>query len=249
MDAASGVAFWVLRSRFEGREAAIETLRTSGELLHDVLRLADGTFGFLVREPAANRLRDEWAAEASTKALEWAGAHHWDRAREAATRAFVLERAMSPERIAMLALAHARCGNETRAHGYVEMAKRSRGSDFAAQVAEKRTDSGGASCARRPLRRGAPAVVATSTRATSRRCARARAPEESWMKGPRLTELPIKHLEYVFSPPGLMLPVKGESEHGTTSILVRGGAGTGKTTFALALAHALAKAARGWSFT
>ncbi len=61
------------------------------------------------------------------------------------------------------------------------------------------------------------------------------------MRTARLTELPVKHLDYVFSPPGLPLPAKGEGDRGTTSILVRGGAGTGKTTFALALAHAIAK--------
>jgi KaiC/GvpD/RAD55 family RecA-like ATPase/tetratricopeptide (TPR) repeat protein len=65
------------------------------------------------------------------------------------------------------------------------------------------------------------------------------------MKPMLLTDLPVKHLEYVFSPPGLPLPVKGESEQGTTSILVRGGPGAGKTTFALALAHAIAKAGGG----
>ena len=65
------------------------------------------------------------------------------------------------------------------------------------------------------------------------------------MKTARLTELPVKHLEYVFSPPGLPLPEKGETDIGTTSILVRGGAGSGKTTFALALAHAIAKAGGG----
>src|SRR5262245_35232891 len=65
------------------------------------------------------------------------------------------------------------------------------------------------------------------------------------MKGPRLTELPVKQLEYIFSPPGLPLPVKGDAGQGTTSTLVRGGAGAGKTTFALALAHAIAKAGDG----
>lgn len=65
------------------------------------------------------------------------------------------------------------------------------------------------------------------------------------MKTERLLDLPIKHLDYVFSPPGLPLPAKGETDLGTTSILVRGGAGTGKTTFALALAHATAKAGGG----
>lgn len=65
------------------------------------------------------------------------------------------------------------------------------------------------------------------------------------MQCTRLTDLPVRHLEHVFSPPGLPLPAKGESDQGTTSILVRGGAGTGKTTFALALAHAIAKAGNG----
>lgn len=65
------------------------------------------------------------------------------------------------------------------------------------------------------------------------------------MKDARLTELPVKHLEYLFSPPGLPLPVKGESEQGTTSVLVRGGPGAGKTTFALAIGHAIAAAGGG----
>jgi KaiC/GvpD/RAD55 family RecA-like ATPase/tetratricopeptide (TPR) repeat protein len=63
---------------------------------------------------------------------------------------------------------------------------------------------------------------------------------EGGVKTTRLTELPVKHLDYVFSPPGLPLPAKSDSAFGTTSVLVRGGAGTGKTTFALALAHSIA---------
>lgn len=68
------------------------------------------------------------------------------------------------------------------------------------------------------------------------------------MKSVRLEELPIKHFEYIFTPTGMPLVAKGEDEHGTTSILVRGGAGTGKTTLALALAHAIAKAGGGLVF-
>ncbi|MCK6588105.1 MAG: hypothetical protein L6Q76_11015 [Polyangiaceae bacterium] len=68
------------------------------------------------------------------------------------------------------------------------------------------------------------------------------------MKGTRLEDLPIKHFEYIFTPTGMPLVPKGEDEHGTTSILVRGGAGTGKTTLALALAHAIAKAGGGLVF-
>ncbi len=65
------------------------------------------------------------------------------------------------------------------------------------------------------------------------------------MKAKRLNEFPISHFEYLFTPSGLPLVVKGEDEHGTTSILVRGGAGAGKTTLAMALAHAIAKAGGG----
>lgn len=142
VQAAPGATFWVLRPGFEGREAALEGLRTCGGLLQDKLSLADGSFGCLVseRDPAVNALRDRWAEEAFATALSWAKNNHWDRACVAATRSFVVERAMSPERIALLALAHERCGNTTRATGYVEMAKRSRGADFATQVLEKRAE-------------------------------------------------------------------------------------------------------------
>lgn len=142
VQAAPGATFWVLRPGFEGREAALEGLRTCGGLLQDKLSLADGSFGCLVseRDPAVNGLRDRWADEAFTTALSWAKSSHWERACVAATRAYVVERAMSPERVAMLALAHERCGNHTRASGYVEMAKRSRGADFATQVLEKRAE-------------------------------------------------------------------------------------------------------------
>jgi hypothetical protein len=142
VNAAPGAAFWVLRPAFEDRDAALEALRTSCALLHDAFRLLDGSYGCVVseRDPAANGLRDRWADEAFAKALAWAKSNRWDRACSAATRAFVVERAMSAERIALLALTYERCGNPTRAEGYVQMAKRSRGADFAAQVSEKRAE-------------------------------------------------------------------------------------------------------------
>lgn len=140
--AAPGATFWVLRPGFEGREAALEELRTCGVLTHDAFRLVDGSFGCLVseRDPAANGLRDRWASESFATALAWAKNNRWDRACVAAARAFVLERAMNPERIALLALTYERCGNPMRAEGYVQMAKRSRGADFATQVIEKRAE-------------------------------------------------------------------------------------------------------------
>lgn len=56
----------------------------------------------------------------------------------------------------------------------------------------------------------------------------------------RITSFAVSGLEYLFIPPGLPLVTKS-TEGPTTSILVRGGAGTGKTTLAVALAHAVAK--------
>ena len=65
------------------------------------------------------------------------------------------------------------------------------------------------------------------------------------MKGKPILALGVAHLEHVFSPPGLPLPFKGEENVGTTSILVRGGPGSGKTTLALALAQSIAVAGDG----
>lgn len=56
----------------------------------------------------------------------------------------------------------------------------------------------------------------------------------------RIEKFPIAQLEYVFVPPGLPLVTKSDAP-ATTSILIRGGAGTGKTTLAVALAHAISR--------
>jgi hypothetical protein len=135
----NGAALWVLRPVFHGREAALAALRALGILLYDVVRLTDGSFGCLVHETNdALDLRDRWADEASEEART--SAHHgdWENARTAASRAFVIERAMSPERIAMLSLAHARCGNTVGSEGYVQMARNSRGDAFAQRVLDRR---------------------------------------------------------------------------------------------------------------
>jgi hypothetical protein len=140
VDAASGAAFWILRSVFDGRDAAVAELRTSQALLHDVVRLLDGSYGCLVLEPAAIMLRDRWTEAAYAEALSCATRGRWEEARVAASRAFVIERSMNPERIAMLALAHERCGNTVGAEGYVEMARRSRGDAFAQRVLDRRAE-------------------------------------------------------------------------------------------------------------
>ena len=58
----------------------------------------------------------------------------------------------------------------------------------------------------------------------------------------RVQEFSIEGIEELFSPRGLPLTAKGlKGTQPATSILVRGGAGVGKTTLALALAHGVAK--------
>lgn len=57
----------------------------------------------------------------------------------------------------------------------------------------------------------------------------------------RLRELGVKHLEHVFQPAGLPLVDKGDHNGGTTSVLVKGSAGSGKTTLALSLAQSIAR--------
>lgn len=135
---AKGAALWILRPSFMGRDAALEELRSSGSLLHDKISGSDGSFLCLVNEPEANHFRDGWAARAAADAQSWARSGLWDRALEAAARAFSVERGMHPERLALLSLVYERTGNKTRADAYVDMAERSRGKDFAAQVRERR---------------------------------------------------------------------------------------------------------------
>lgn len=66
------------------------------------------------------------------------------------------------------------------------------------------------------------------------------------MKLQRLEDLYIRQLELIFSPPGLPLVAKADPKGApTTTILIRGEAGAGKTTLALALAHAIARARKG----
>jgi len=72
-----------------------------------------------------------------------------------------------------------------------------------------------------------------------------RAGEGGSVKVHRLLNTGVRHLEYLFSPPGLPLVAKGGGAVETTAVLVRGPAGAGKTTLALAIASALAKRAEG----
>src|SRR5262245_31536499 len=67
------------------------------------------------------------------------------------------------------------------------------------------------------------------------------------MRDKSVKTFPIPRLEYLFLPPGMPLVGKTREARETTSILVRGGAGTGKTTLAVALAHAIAREQNGVS--
>jgi KaiC/GvpD/RAD55 family RecA-like ATPase len=61
----------------------------------------------------------------------------------------------------------------------------------------------------------------------------------------RVVDIAYPGLAHVFAPPGLRLVEKSAGAAPTTSVLVRGAAGTGKTTLGLAVAQALAKASGG----
>ncbi|MBI2391035.1 MAG: hypothetical protein HYV09_15695 [Deltaproteobacteria bacterium] len=63
----------------------------------------------------------------------------------------------------------------------------------------------------------------------------------------RVRELSIENLAYVFDPPGLPLVQKAPNTEPTTSIAIRGGPGSGKTTLATALARAIAAASGGFA--
>lgn len=132
----SGAACWVFRPHFEARNARIAELSSSGFLVGNPILLADGAIACLVREP--NLLRDRWASEASADAAAALRDGHAGRACNAAKLAFVLDQTMSPEQVAMLALAHERSGNPVRAQGYMAVAKNTHGEDFAARVAAGR---------------------------------------------------------------------------------------------------------------
>ena len=61
------------------------------------------------------------------------------------------------------------------------------------------------------------------------------------MRDKLVRAFPISGVDYLFEPPGMLLVGKTVDQPETTSILVRGAAGAGKTSLALALAQALAK--------
>jgi hypothetical protein len=139
--AATGAVLWVLRSNFEGREAALEELRKSGCMLYEYIKMIDGSFACLVREqPAMLALRDRWTAASDERARHLGRQGDWEAACKAAMQAVVLERVMIPDRIAMISLAWLKLNNQLYADGYVSMARNSRGEEFAHQVLAMRAE-------------------------------------------------------------------------------------------------------------
>jgi tetratricopeptide (TPR) repeat protein/KaiC/GvpD/RAD55 family RecA-like ATPase len=65
------------------------------------------------------------------------------------------------------------------------------------------------------------------------------------MASSRVTEFAFRGLPYVFTPAGLPLVEKSAGAAPSTSVLVRGAAGTGKSTLALALADGIARFSKG----
>ena len=165
--------------------------------------------------------------EAFTRAQAWVeGADHWESARVAASRAFVIERSMSPERIAMLSLAHDTVEHAVGAEGYVEMARQSRGSDFASAVLERRADSSsGRLVAEAPPRRGRGRAHASAwSPETTTLCARGSAACGGRDEGSSAHRFPGQAPRVrLLATWAACCPLKGETEQGTTSILVRGG--------------------------
>lgn len=135
--AVRGTVLWVLRPIFTRRELAVSELIDSGVMLSEVLWLDDDSVACLVdvHNTETTALRNCWADEAYADAKTKAKTGDWQGSRVAASQAFVVEPSMSPERVAMLILANEHCGDTGRADGYREMATRSRGLRFAADVA------------------------------------------------------------------------------------------------------------------
>jgi hypothetical protein len=132
----SGAALWVLRHRFPRRDRALHELEVSGLLTHPPLDGPDDAWLCVVNEAAedAARLRDRWRDEAQASAESHARHGDWPRAEHDAQVAHAVSRGLDAEILALLSLAHERCGRDVRARALSIVARRSRGEEFEAQV-------------------------------------------------------------------------------------------------------------------
>jgi hypothetical protein len=129
-----GARMWILRSNFRGRDAALERTRMSGALVHETLDQPGRVWTLVVDARRADPLRDDWAERAAREALRAAEEARWEDARDHGELAFVVDRSMVAEHVALLSVAYARLGRRERSEGYVAMARNSRGEGFAAEV-------------------------------------------------------------------------------------------------------------------
>lgn len=130
----AGASLWVLRRNFDGREAAVAELRAAGAAIAE---MDDGwTRVLVVRESKANPIRDNWAHRAHERALAAAEQGQWQRSLPLAEQAYAVGRGPIAPHWALLALCYAMRGRSKRADGLVQVARRSHGQGFAAEVVE-----------------------------------------------------------------------------------------------------------------
>ncbi len=136
----SATALWVLRPNLPRRDQALSGLRGGSVLTREPLEAPGNSWLCLVNEaaPGASELRDGWRDEAIQKAEDFAREGLWKDAEREAEIAHSVSKCLDPEVLALLALTHEQNDRGSRARGLLQMARRSRGEEFAAQVAEAR---------------------------------------------------------------------------------------------------------------
>ncbi|HLT37024.1 MAG TPA: hypothetical protein VK034_12085, partial [Enhygromyxa sp.] len=115
---------------------ALQELRSAGVLVHPPISAPNDSWLSVVDESAAQApvLRDRWRDEALARARQYACNGGWSRAEAEAELSHQFARGLEPEVLAMLSLAHEKCGRAKRASGLLTMARNSRGPDFVAEV-------------------------------------------------------------------------------------------------------------------
>lgn len=134
---ASGAALWVLRRALPRRDRCLHDLSVGGLLVHQPMPGPDESWLCVVDESVqrATELRDRWRTEAMLEAKTHALDGDWARVEIEAEVAQQVARGLESEVLALLSLAHEHCGRRQRADGILAMARNSRGSEFADEVA------------------------------------------------------------------------------------------------------------------
>jgi hypothetical protein len=138
--AVSGASLWVLRRGLPRRDRALADLRMSGLLVHPPLDGPENAKLCVVEEgrAEASAMLDRWRDEAMAAAKIHAERREWDVATIDAEIAQAVCRGLDPDVLALLGLVYEHCGRTERAAGLRDMARRSRGEDFEAQVVRAR---------------------------------------------------------------------------------------------------------------